>query len=279
MYICTMKILICNDDGYKAKGIHALARIMEPFGELTVVAPKFHQSAMSMAVSLGVKQLAYKDLPEEGPGRWTYLDATPASCVKFGLEFKYEQRDPDLVVSGINHGTNASTAANYSATLGAAEEAAINGCKAIGVSLCDFDPDPDFSAVEALLPGIMETLLKNWPKQAKGLYYNINFPALPLEKIKGVKVARQGDGHWEKEFEPWDENSLGVLKDSFLWQHYRVALEDGEKAVFMRGTFVNDDDDPASADHMLLEEGWITVAPFNARMTDMDEFQRLQGLL
>ena len=97
--------------------------------------------------------------------------------------------------------------------------------------------------------------------------------------VKGVKVARQGDGHWEKEFEPWDENSLGVLKDSFLWQHYRVALEDGEKAVFMRGTFVNDDDDPASADHLLLEEGWITVAPFNARMTDMDEFQRLQGLL
>ena len=125
-------------------------------------------------------------MPEEGPGRWTYLDATPASCVKFGLEFKYEQRDPDLVVSGINHGTNASTAANYSATLGAAEEAAINGCKAIGVSLCDFDPDPDFSAVEALLPGIMETLLKNWPKQAKGLYYNINFPGFQFFNRGGL---------------------------------------------------------------------------------------------
>ena len=66
-----MKILICNDDGYKAAGIHVLARIMARFGEVTVVAPKFHQSATSMAVSLGNKQLAYKDLPEEGPGRWT----------------------------------------------------------------------------------------------------------------------------------------------------------------------------------------------------------------
>ena len=165
-----MKILISNDDGYKATGIHVLARVMAAFGEVTVVAPKFQQSAMSMAVSLGVKQLAYKDLPEHGPGRWTYLDATPASCVKFGLEYKYENRDPDLVVCGINHGTNAATAANYSATLGAAEEAAINGCRAIGVSLCDFRPDADFSAVEALLPGILKPLIEGWPENRPGLY-------------------------------------------------------------------------------------------------------------
>lgn len=273
-----MKILICNDDGYKARGIHALARVMAQFGEVTVVAPKFHQSATSMAVSLGVKQLAYKDLPEEGPGRWTYLDATPASCVKFGLEYKYEHRDPDLVVCGINHGTNASTAANYSGTLGAAEEAVINGVKAIGVSLCDFRPDADFSVVEALLPGIMKKLLDNWPENRPGLYYNINFPAMPLEDIKGVKIARQGHGHWIKEFEPWDESSLGVLNDSFLWQHYRVTLEDGEKAVFMRGTFVNDDQDADTADHLLLEQGWVTIVPFNAEMTDFEEFKRLQNL-
>ena len=107
-----MRILISNDDGYKARGIHALARVMAQFGEVTVVAPKFHQSAMSMAVSLGMKRLAHKALPEEGPGDWHYLDATPASCVKFGLEYFYERRNPDLVICGINHGSNASTAAN-----------------------------------------------------------------------------------------------------------------------------------------------------------------------
>lgn len=269
-----MKILLCNDDGYKAKGLHVLARVMSHFGDVTVVAPKFHQSAMSVAVSLGVKQLAYKDLPEEGPGKWTYLDATPASCVKFGLEFKYENRDPDLVVTGINHGTNASTAANYSATLGAAQEAVINGCKAIGVSLCDFAPDADFSAVEAMLPAIMKDLLDNWPENRPGLFYNVNFPATPLDEIKGVKFARQGEGHWIKEFESWDESSLGTLNDSFLWQHYRVNLEDGEKAVFMRGTFVNDDNDADTADHLLLEQGWVTIVPCNIWMTDMEEFKR-----
>ena len=274
-----LKNLICNDDGYKAAGIHVLARVMSKFGDVTVVAPKFHQSATSMAVSLGVKQLAYKDLPEERPGKWTYLDATPASCVKFGLEFKYENRDPDLVVTGINHGTNASMAANYSGTLGAAEEAVINGCKAIGVSLCDFRSDADFSVVEELLPGIIKKLLDNWPGNKPGLYYNINFPAIPRKEIKGIRAARQGGGHWVKEFEPWDESNLGVLNDSFLWQHYRVNLEDGEKAVFMRGTFVNDDNDSNSADHLLLEQGWITIAPFNAQMTDMAEFERLQNVL
>ena len=176
------------------------------------------------------------------------------------------------------HGTNASTAANYSATLGAAEEAVINGCKAVGVSLCDFRPDADFSAVETLLPGIMKKLLDNWPQDHPGLYYNINFPALPLEEIKGVKVARQGLGHWIKEFEPWDESSLGELNDSFLWQHYRVNLEEGERAVFMRGTFVSDDPDAETADHLLLEQGWVTIVPFNIRMTDMAEFERLRGV-
>ena len=105
--------------------------------------------------------------------------------------------------------------------------------------------------------------------------YNINFPAIPLDDIKGVKYARQGSGHWEKEFESWDENSLGTLNDSFLWQHYRVNLEDGEKAVFMRGTFVNDDQDADTADHLLLEQGWVTIAPMTARLTDMEEYLRL----
>ena len=189
-----MKILISNDDGYRAGGIHALARIMSQFGEVTVVAPKYHQSAMSMAVSLGMKRLAYRELPEEGPGKWYYLDATPASCVKFGLEYFYDNRNPDLVICGVNHGSNAATAANYSATLGATEEGALNGCKAIGVSLCNFRPDADFSLVEEFLPGILHFLLENWPEDRYGLLYNINFPNVaPTASRESASPAREGD--------------------------------------------------------------------------------------
>ena len=270
-----MRILLSNDDGYKAAGLHVLARVMSQFGDVTVVAPKFHQSAMSIAVSLGVKQLAYKELPEEGPGKWSYLDATPASCVKFGLQYKYEARNPDLVVSGINHGSNASTAANYSATLGVAEEAAINGIKAIGVSIDSHKAGVDMSAVEALLPGIIRELLDHWPENRPGLYYNINFPALPQEEIKGIKWARHGAGHWIKEFEPWSEERLSELglTDVFLWQQQRVQLEPGEESYFMIGEFVNDDPDPETADHLLVKQGWITIVPC---VTDLTDYQVLK---
>lgn len=275
-----MRILISNDDGYKAPGIHVLARVMSQFGEVTVVAPKYHQSAVSLAVSLGVKQLAYKDLPEEGPGRWSYLDATPASCVKFGLQYKYEARNPDLVVAGINHGSNCSTGANYSATLGCVEEAAINGIKAIGVSICSHDFGADLSAVEALLPSLVRHLLDHWPQDRQGVYYNINFPPIPLEQIKGVRFTRQGAGHWIREFENWDESRLEDLglTNRNLWQQHRVKLEEGEKAYFMKGDFVSDDPNPDQADNLLVDQGWVTVVPFCADLTDYQELNRLQSL-
>ena len=156
-----MRILITNDDGYQAKGIKVLADIMGKFGDVTVIAPKKHQSGMSMAVSLGLKQIAYKDL---GNG-WHYVDATPASCVKFGLNTMFLDNFPDVVVSGINHGSNASTASCYSGTLGAAEEAALNGIPAIGVSLDSFHLDADFSSIEKYFGEIFEKLMKNWPSR------------------------------------------------------------------------------------------------------------------
>src|SRR5574344_1378305 len=143
-----MNILITNDDGYNAKGIHVLAEIMCQFGNVTVIAPKYHQSGMTMEVPLRLSQAAYKDLPEEKPGKRSYLDATPASCVKFGLNVPFLDKFPDVVVSGINHGSNAASAACYSGTLGAAAEAALNGVPAIGVSVDDNGPEADFSSVE-----------------------------------------------------------------------------------------------------------------------------------
>jgi len=133
--------------------------------------------------------------------------------------------------------------------------------------------------VEELLPGIMKKLLDNWPANRPGLYYNINFPAIPKDQIKGIRIARQGAGHWIKEFEPWDESRVSDdLGHNFFWQHYRVNLEEGEKAVLMRGTFVNDDQDSDKADHLLLEQGWITITPLSSFMTDKEEVKRLKGL-
>ncbi len=118
-----MKILITNDDGIHAKGLAALVDVLKHYGELTIVAPKHAQSGMSMAVTMGYKPIAVKHLAERIPGQdWWYLDGTPASCIKYGIDNVLFPERPDLVVSGVNHGSNAATASIYSGTIGAAME-------------------------------------------------------------------------------------------------------------------------------------------------------------
>ena len=131
-----MKILITNDDCYTAKGLSVLADILEAYGKITIVAPKKPQSGMSMAVSMGLKPIGVKKIGStSGLGSW-YLDGTPASCIKYGIDNIFWPDTPDLIVSGINHGSNAATAALYSGTIGAAMEAAVN--KIPGIVLTAF---------------------------------------------------------------------------------------------------------------------------------------------
>ena len=271
-----MEILITNDDGYAAKGIHVLAEIMCQFGNVTVIAPKKHQSGMSMAVSLGLKQIAWRELPEEKPGKWSYLDATPASCVKFGLNIPFCGRFPDIVISGINHGSNAATAACYSGTLGAAEEAALNGIPAIGVSLDTLDPDADFSAVRKYFPDIFQKIMGNLPDR-RGVFYNINFPDIPAEDIKGVRVGYQGYGRWVREFIDWDPSRYGKfgITPEMLGQSSAPHLESGEKLYMMVGEFVDDMSNDGRADHRIMEEGYISIVPENLDATDYGEKRRL----
>lgn len=257
-----MRILITNDDGYKAKGIKVLAEIMKQFGDVTVIAPKRHQSGMSMALSLGIRQIAHKDL---GDG-WHYVDATPASCVKFGLNTMFLDNFPDVVVSGINHGSNASTAACYSGTLGAAEEAALNGIPAIGVSLDTLHPDADFSGVARYFGDIFRKLMSDLP-QKHGVYYNVNFPDIPAEEIKGIRTGYQGLGKWIKEF----KELLGQSSDP--------VLEEGEDLYMMVGEFVDDPRNTAEADHRIVADGYISIVAHNVDCTDYDECRRLKKVL
>lgn len=271
-----MEILITNDDGFNAAGIHVLAEIMCQFGNVTVIAPKQHQSGMSMAVSLGFKQVAYKELPDERPGKWSYLDATPASCIKYGLNFQFLEKKPDVIVSGINHGSNAASASCYSGTLGAAQEGALNGVRSIGVSLDALSPDADFSAVKKFFPDIFRRLMEAWPEKY-GLYYNVNFPDIPVPEIKGVRSAVQGKGIWVREFRDWDPERLkhhGITPE-MLGRSSVAQAEQGEKLYMMVGDFVDSPDNPERADHHLMAEGYIAVTPCDIDTTDYTEYGRM----
>ncbi len=235
-----LNILITNDDGYTSKGIRELVELMRPYGRITVVAPRSHQSGMSVAVSLGNRPCGYRDLGEKDGVSWAWLDATPASCVKFALDKVFPERKCDVVICGINHGSNASVATNYSGTMGAAEEAAINGIPSIGVSLCEFGEDADFSSVKKYFPAIFEKLMENWPGQRR-LSYNVNFPPSDIP-VKGVRVCHQGYGYW-------------------------IRFVDGSP------------EGDGMADHHAVDEGYIAITPQTIDRTDHEEEHRLSDFL
>ena len=246
---------------------------------LTVVAPKKPQSGMSMAVSMGLRPIAVRRLGKAEDADWWYLDGTPASCIKFGIDNIFHPQMPDLVVSGINHGSNAATAALYSGTLGAAMEGAVNGIPSIGVSLDTFKSDADFSAVRRLLPGILDKLL-DVAKPRSGMFYNINFPYIPHEWIKGVRMCRMGKAHWEREYRPYLEflSEIGKTPDPDAEKYLASCLAD-EQVYVMAGDFTSNDGNPDDADHLLLEQGYITITPHNIDNTDSGEYERLCAII
>lgn len=256
-----MEILITNDDGYSSKGIKVLAEIMSAYGNVTVIAPKTHQSGMSMALNLDGREIEFRHLGNEEAGcrvgDWSYLDATPASCVKMGLNTCFLEKQPDVIVSGINHGSNAATAACYSGTLGAAEEGALNGIPSIGVSLDNWSSDADFSVVSKYFPAIFEKIYGNLSGR-NGIYYNVNFPDIPAERIKGVRVGRMGLGRWVREFikRSGDENAS-------TW--------------VMVGDYMDNPDNHETADHLLMKEGYISIVALQLDSTDYQETERMKS--
>ena len=275
-----MKILVTNDDGYQASGLKSLVKILRPLGDLTVVAPKYHQSGMSMAITMGFKPIAVKKLSESPSERWYYLDGTPASCVKYGIDnvFGEQGERPDLVVSGINHGANAATAALYSGTVGAAIEGAVNGLPSIAVSLDDMSPDADFSAVEELFPSILDDILRTMDRSRRGLIYNVNFPDLPAGEIKGVRLSHMGLAHWEREYRPYDQDwirGFGV-SPSPADLATLAAGEEGEEFYVMCGDFTDESANVPGADHRLTADGYIAVTIHNFDNTDYAEASRIR---
>lgn len=274
-----MNFLVTNDDGYAAQGIQALVRAVRQFGSVTVIAPKYHQSGMAMAVSMGFKPIAVKELGEIDGVRWIYLDGTPASCVKFGVDEVFTEGKPDLVISGINHGSNAATAACYSGTLGAAMEAAVNGIPAIGVSLDCMNTVADFSAVEALFPSILERIMELHDGKF-GSFYNVNFPNIPADSIKGIRVGHMGIGHWEREFMDWDPSffsKFGIDHTKYGLATPDVECEEGERLYMMVGDFTDDPMNDDRSDHRLLEAGYISVVKHNFDNTDIKGSEALKS--
>ncbi len=191
-------ILVSNDDGITSKGIRVLVEVMRDLGEVVVVAPDSPQSGMGHAITVG-NTLRLEEVSLFKNVQSFQCSGTPADCVKIAKHHVLKDRKPDLVVSGINHGSNTSVSVLYSGTMSAAIEAAIEDLPAIGFSLCDFNADADFSHVEQFVYKIADQALSHGMPERTAL--NVNFPPKRNEKVKGIKVCRQANARWQEEFD------------------------------------------------------------------------------
>ncbi len=236
-------ILVTNDDGITAPGIRNLVNFMSEIGEVVVVAPNSPQSGKGHAITIN-STLTFEEINLEGSQKDYSLSGTPVDCVKFALD-KILTRKPDLVVSGINHGSNSSINVIYSGTMSAAVEAGVEGLQSIGFSLADFSWDADFSQAKEFIQQIVKKVLQN--PLPKGIVLNVNIPKLKKNEIKGIRVCKQADAKWEESF------------DERINPH-------GKKYFWLTGYFNNMDNSP-NADEVALAEGYISVVPVKFDLT------------
>jgi 5'-nucleotidase len=238
-------ILVTNDDGITSKGIGTLVKLMKKIAEVVVVAPDSPQSAMGHAITIA-KPLRLDKTTIYGDDVLAYqCSGTPADCVKLAKNHVLNGRVPDMVVSGINHGSNTSISVLYSGTMSAAIEAALEDIPAIGFSLCDWSADAEFSHCEEFIIKIVkEMLLKG---MHKGLALNVNFPPKMNEPIKGVKICRQAIAKWEERF------------DERMDPH-------GRNYFWMTGNFVNNDKGE-DTDEWAIANNFVSIVPCQYDLT------------
>lgn len=244
----TPNILIVNDDGITAPGIARLIEAVHHLGTITVVAPDSPQSGMGHAVTIGnTLRLEPVDIFQDLGVEAYQCSGTPVDCVKIAQDIILK-RKPDLCLSGINHGSNASINVIYSGTMSAAMEAAIDGIPAAGFSLMDFKWDADFSVAQQVVREVAERMLSS--RLPENFLLNVNIPRVAAEDYKGIKVARQAMAQWKENFEK------------------RVDPR-GKDYYWMTGKFVNYDVG-LDTDLEVLKEGYASVVPVKFDLTDQE---------
>ena len=249
-------ILVTNDDGITAPGLRMLIRLMKDLGEVVVVAPDSPQSGMGHAITLDSTLYSKKVIidPEHGAPEEYSCSGTPADCVKLALQELLPRR-PDLCVSGINHGSNASINVIYSGTMSAAIEAGIEGIPAIGFSLCDYSWRADFAPSRDAVRQIASEALKNGIPP--GVVLNVNIPKTDGDPPRGVRVCRQARANWKERF---DKRTNPNGREYYWLTGEFELLDKGE-----------------DTDEWALSHGYVSVVPTQFDLTAHHAIQDLNN--
>jgi len=245
-------ILLTNDDGIDANGLFAMYKELKKLGDVTVVAPHIERSAVGHSITIH-DPIRVSDFHRPDKFHGFAISGTPADCVKIAIK-SLMRKKPDLIVSGINHGSNTATNVLYSGTVSAATEGVIMGVPSIASSITSFDLKADVSFAAEFTAKIAKMVLE------KGLppdtLLNLNIPYLKESQIRGVAVTRQGKGRYEEQFEQ------------------RTDLS-GRAYYWLTGKKMNLDTDD-DIDDVVVAKHKISITPIHVDMTNHHFLEELK---
>ena len=243
-----MNIVVVNDDGWGTAGIRLLAKEMTRLGHVTVIAPDGPRSGKGASISVETPICLRRIEEHDLNGADVYVtNGTPADCIKIAREYIFPNEQIDLVVSGINHGSNAAINAMYSGTMGACLVAAEKGIPAVGWSIDDHRPDVDLHWLQPFLVEVTQHLYEEGI--APRTVFNIN---APVGEIEGIRWTRQCVGHWANELAPITE----PLPEGVL-QGWKLA-----------GAFINEEPSANDTDIWAMEHQLLSITPLSLDWTD-----------
>lgn len=246
-----LNILVSNDDGIDAPGLSALATELKKIGHVTVVAPDKQQSAVGHAITMNYP-LRVTRFFKNGRFFGYSVEGTPADCVKLAVR-SLLKRKPDLVLSGINHGSNTAINIIYSGTVSAATEGTILGIPSIAVSLTTYD-DPDFRFAAKFARRLALFVVREGLPEATLL--NVNVPAVPEKEIKGTIITRQGKTRWDDTFD--------VRRDPNNKEYFWLT---GKLEVIDKST---------DTDQIAVMNRYVSITPIQYDLTDYKLMKQMQ---
>ncbi len=247
-------ILISNDDGYAAKGINSLVEYVSTLGDVIVCAPESARSGYSCAFSSELPLRLKMVRRSPGIEVWT-CNGTPVDCVKIAFD-QLCTRIPDIVLSGINHGDNASVNTHYSGTMGVTREGCMKHVPSVAFSLCNYSADADFSPTASIIRNITEKVLQEGLPE--NVCLNVNFP--DADNYRGIRVCRMNNGLWENE----------LVKE----QHPR-----GYEYYWMVGQFRDPEPDAEDTDEWALRHGYVAVTPTTVDVTAYAAMEKITKMI
>lgn len=246
-----MKILISNDDGIDSPGIAALAKEMKKLGDVIVIAPRTEQSAVGHAITMKFP-LRITEYSKNGDFFGYAIDGTPADCIKIGIR-NIMKEAPDIVISGINCGSNTAINIIYSGTVSAAREAAIMDVPSIAVSVTSHEPK-NYEYAAKFSAELTKLVVQH--KLKTGTLLNVNVPDLPEDEIAGVLLTQQGKSKWDDVYQE--------RQDPY-----------GKNYYWLTGSLIQADDKLIS-DQFAVRQNYVSVTPIHFDLTDYETYETMR---